>query len=103
MTFHGANVLVTLRVSEAARIAFPSRIAATPMAEAASSVVAEHLLEQIMPLGVLGFSETTLTAYAVLLHALLLAWMVGLGLWGPSQSGASAGEWLRAAPPDNEP
>ncbi len=36
----------------------------------------------VAPLVVVGFSETTLTAYAVLLHALMMAWMLGLGALG---------------------
>jgi hypothetical protein len=36
----------------------------------------------VAPLVVVGFSETTLTAFAVLLHALMMAWMLGLAALG---------------------
>lgn len=42
----------------------------------------------VVPLAVAGFGETTLTAYAIVLHALLMAWMLALGLVGLIRSGA---------------
>jgi hypothetical protein len=36
----------------------------------------------VAPLGVLGFGETSLTAYAVLLHAVMMACMLALGALG---------------------
>lgn len=52
----------------------------------------------VVPLGALGYDPAALTAYAVVVHALLMAWMLGLGLWGLAQSGAGLGEVL-ARPP----
>jgi uncharacterized protein (TIRG00374 family) len=44
----------------------------------------------VVPLGVVGFPETLLTAYAVVIHALLMGWMLGLGAWGMVGRGALA-------------
>jgi hypothetical protein len=52
----------------------------------------------VVPLSTLGYDPAALTAYAVVLHALLMVWMLGLGLWGLAQSGAGLGEVL-ARPP----
>jgi uncharacterized protein (TIRG00374 family) len=43
----------------------------------------------VLPLVAVGFSEVALTAYAVLLHILEMVWMIGLALWGLSQTGLS--------------
>lgn len=43
----------------------------------------------VTPLAVIGFDKETLTAYAVILHALQTLWMVGLGLWGAGRLGIS--------------
>lgn len=51
----------------------------------------------VVPLTAIGFDDATLTAYAVILHALQMAWMVGLGLWALWQSGASAKELFQKA------
>jgi uncharacterized protein (TIRG00374 family) len=44
----------------------------------------------VVPLSLVGFGETLLTAYAVVLHALLMAWMLSLGLWSLARSGLRA-------------
>jgi uncharacterized protein (TIRG00374 family) len=51
----------------------------------------------VVPLTAIGFDNATLTAYAVILHALQMAWMVGLGLWAVWHSGASAKELFQKA------
>lgn len=51
----------------------------------------------VVPLTAMGFDNVTLTAYAVILHALQMAWMAGLGLWALWQSGASAKELFQKA------
>lgn len=43
----------------------------------------------VLPLAAVGFGEVALTAYAVLLHILEMVWMIGLALWGLSQTGLS--------------
>jgi glycosyltransferase 2 family protein len=52
----------------------------------------------VVPLSVLGLDPVMLTAYAVVLHAVLMIWMLGLGVWGWAQSGAGLREVLKAAP-----
>jgi hypothetical protein len=52
----------------------------------------------VAPLSVLGYDQAALTAYAVVMHALLMVWMLGLGLWGFGQSGAGLGDVLAPAP-----
>jgi hypothetical protein len=44
----------------------------------------------VVPLSLVGFGETLVTAYAVVLHALLMAWMLSLGLWALARSGVPA-------------
>jgi len=51
----------------------------------------------VVPLTAIGFDNATLTAYAVILHTLQMAWMVGLGLWAVWHSGASAKELFQKA------
>ena len=51
----------------------------------------------VVPLALVGYSETTLTAYAVLLHALLMAGLLPLGLAGLVRSGLPVKEALPAA------
>jgi uncharacterized protein (TIRG00374 family) len=48
----------------------------------------------IAPLTAVGYRLGTLTAYAVLLHILEMFWVIGLGLWGLSQTGLSLGEFF---------
>jgi hypothetical protein len=44
----------------------------------------------VVPLSLVGFGETLLSAYALVLHALLMVWMLGLGLWALARSGMPA-------------
>jgi hypothetical protein len=44
----------------------------------------------VVPLSLVGFGETLVTAYAVVLHALLMIWMLSLGLWALARSGVPA-------------
>lgn len=48
----------------------------------------------VAPLTAIGFDNAALIAYAILLHAIQMAWMVGLGLLALAQSGASVKELL---------
>jgi glycosyltransferase 2 family protein len=49
----------------------------------------------VVPLVAVGFDEVALTAYAVLLHILEMVWMIGLALWGLSQTGLSVQAMLK--------
>lgn len=51
----------------------------------------------VVPLAVAGQPEALLTAYAIILHALLLGWLLTLGLVGLASSGLSAREVASAA------
>ena len=51
----------------------------------------------VAPLSVVGFNGALLTSYAVILHAVQMALLLGLGLWGVNQSGASLGELMPRA------
>lgn len=48
----------------------------------------------VAPLSVVGFDGALLTSYAVILHALQMVLLIGLGVWGVNQSGASLGELM---------
>lgn len=50
----------------------------------------------VVPLVAIGFDKTMLTSYAVILHALQLVWMIGMGLWGLSQSDLPGRELLKS-------
>lgn len=43
----------------------------------------------VAPLTAVGFQTEPLTAYAVLLHILEMVWMIGLAVWGLTQTGLS--------------
>lgn len=47
----------------------------------------------VVPLSLVGYDEALLTSYAVLLHALQMIWIVGIGLWGVSKTGISIGRF----------
>jgi uncharacterized protein (TIRG00374 family) len=44
----------------------------------------------VAPLAVVGYSSTSLTAYAVILHLLEMLWMLGFGVLGLARTGLSA-------------
>lgn len=48
----------------------------------------------VAPLSVVGFDGALLTSYAIILHAVQMALLISLGLWGLNQSGASLGELM---------
>lgn len=50
----------------------------------------------VVPLAAIGFDRTMLTSYAVILHALQMVWMIGMGLWGLSRSGFGGRELLKS-------
>jgi len=50
----------------------------------------------VIPLAAIGFDRTMLTSYAVILHALQMVWMIGMGLWGLSRSGFRGRELLNS-------
>ena len=50
----------------------------------------------VVPLAAIGFDRTMLTSYAVILHALQMFWMIGMGLWGLSRSGFRGRELLKS-------
>jgi hypothetical protein len=54
----------------------------------------------VVPLALVGYSQTTLTAYTVVLHALLMLWLLPLGALGMARSGVSAREVLPTAAPE---
>ena len=54
----------------------------------------------VVPLAVTGQPAALLTAYAVVLHALLMAWLLPLGLLGLARSGLSPRDVLPAAEPE---
>ena len=56
----------------------------------------------VAPLSALGYATAGLTAYAVVLHALLMGWMLVLGLVGLALSGAGLGEVLAGPPASPE-
>jgi glycosyltransferase 2 family protein len=45
-------------------------------------------------LALAGFNLNAVTSYAIILHALQMAWMIGLGSWGLSQTGFSLGRLM---------
>jgi uncharacterized membrane protein YbhN (UPF0104 family) len=82
-------------------LAFAALALAPPAAPAQPGV---YHASVVAPLVLLGFAETSLTAFAVLLHALMMLWMLGLGgvgLVGLRRSGPAqriGEEALRARP-----
>ncbi len=58
----------------------------------------------IAPLTAVGFQTEPLTAYAVLLHILEMVWMIGLAVWGLTQTGLSLNTlWQRNKQPSTAP
>lgn len=55
----------------------------------------------VAPLAAVGFAPEPLTAYAVILHILEMIWMVGLALWGVTQTGFSLRHLLARKPPQS--
>lgn len=50
----------------------------------------------VVPLAAIGFDRTMLTSYAIILHALQMVWMIGMGLWGLNRSGFKGRELLKS-------
>jgi uncharacterized protein (TIRG00374 family) len=79
-------------LAEITTLALATLALAPPSAPTAPGVYHASL---VVPLAVVGYSETTLAAYAVVLHALLMGWYVALGLLGVARGGRPA---LAASP-----
>ena len=95
--FH-ALVLLSLRVplapAEVITLSLAALALAPPSAPTSPGVYHASI---VVPLALVGYSETTLTAYAVVLHALLMLWLLLLGLVGFARSGLSAREVVPSA------
>jgi len=83
--FWGFHALVLLALPEAFSVEQLLAMSLGALALAPPSSPAQpgvYHASVVAPLVVVGFGETTLTAFAVLLHALMMFWMLGLGALG---------------------
>jgi uncharacterized protein (TIRG00374 family) len=74
-------------LAEVTTLALATLALAPPSAPTAPGIYHASL---VVPLTLVGYSETTLAAYAVVLHALLMGWYLALGLLGLARGGRPA-------------
>jgi uncharacterized protein (TIRG00374 family) len=95
--FHGLVLLALpagLAPAQAAVLSLGALALAPPSAPTAPGLYHASI---VLPLALVGYSETTLTAYAVILHGLLMACLLPLGLVGLLRSGVPVKEELPVA------
>jgi hypothetical protein len=85
---------VDLSVEQGLTIALGALALAPPSAPTQPGI---YHASVVGPLMVVGFDETMLTSYAVLLHALMMVGMLGLGAFGLARSRAKAAEITTAS------
>ncbi len=85
---------VDLTTRQALTLSLSALALAPPSAPTAPGIYHASI---VVPLALVGYAETTLTAYAVVVHALMLFWLLPLGLLAMLRSGVSAREVLPAA------
>jgi uncharacterized protein (TIRG00374 family) len=58
----------------------------------ATTLPGVYQVSMVIPMGMIGYDETTLTTYALIMNTLEMLWVIGLGLWGTLSSGISVRE-----------
>lgn len=79
-----------VNVNAALAVSLGSLALATPSAPTQPGL---YHASVVVPLSLVGYDEALLTSYAVLLHALQMVWIVGIGLWGVSKTGVAMGRF----------
>lgn len=60
----------------------------------ATTLPGVYQVSMVIPLGMIGYDETSLTTYALVMNTLEMVWVICLGLWGALSSGISVRELL---------
>ncbi len=87
----------TLSIRDTLAIAFGSLALAPPSSPSQPGLYNAAI---VLPLSLVGFDETLLTSYTVLLQGVQIIWMTALALWGLAKMGTSVRELFVQSTPD---